>query len=486
MRSSGSVFISYANEDRALAYKIDLCLRDHGLKVFFDRDQLPDGSGYHARIAREIKQCSAFIFLISPHSFAAGRYTMTELNFARDKWRHPKDHVLPVLVTEPGMIDSNVHDLWDYIMEASLVRAKGHVAAEVSQRVVEMLERSALMPKVTGSLRSLNVFNYFKGGAGKSIAYANSDLDEDIFKRARERGGRISVAELKAKLSSRSILRRPQCLTVTGRFFPTALLSFGWWDRVHKDLDREVQWKDPALQQWLFSGFEQWAPSWDLNDWSNDKPFNLIGQIGENDEADSIPVLVKSEHKAKKIRELMGSQLVVNANVVGCLCHESHLRTLPTLGQEDTAFLESIKELSSAQYYLVLQDSEESHTVEPLVQSADYYSGYIWQCWAPQEWVPAQAYDTRLPGAYFVWEHTNFADPDVIRYGLDSMDRKVGYLRKRLRERLSLSGELVLLQHLMPSGRLRGDDGDTASPPAISTEHFRRLFQHRGDVQVAA
>jgi len=486
MRSSGSVFISYANEDRELAYKINLCLLERGLKVFFDRDQLRDGGSYHTRISREIKECAVFVFVISPHSFAAGRYTMTELTFARDKWRHPKDHVLPVLAAEPGQIDSNVRDLWDYAMEASPVRAKGHVAAEVSQRVVEMLRRSALLPKVADSLRSLNVVNYFKGGIGKSMAFANSDLDEDILSRHREKGGRIAVGELKGKLASQSILKRPQCLTVTGRFFPTALLSFGWWDRANRGLDREIKWNDPALQQWLFSGFEQWAPSWDLNDWSTDRPFNLIGQIGQNDEADSIPVLVKSERKARKIRQQMGDQLVVNANVVGCLCHESHLRTLPTLGQDDIAFLDSIKELSSAQYYLVLQDDEESHAVEPLAEKVDYYSGYVWQCWAPKEWVPEEAYDTCLPGAYFIWEHTNLADRDVLQYGLDSLERKVGFLTQRLQGRLGLSGELVLLQHLMPSNRLRGEGDRGSTPPAISTEHFRRLFQNRGDVQQAA
>ena len=91
--------------------EINLCLLEHGVKVFFDRDQLRDGGGYHARISREIKQCAAFVFLISPHSFGAGRYTMTELNFARDKWKHPKDHVLPVVLARPTQIDDSVRDL---------------------------------------------------------------------------------------------------------------------------------------------------------------------------------------------------------------------------------------------------------------------------------------------------------------------------------------------------------------------------------------
>lgn len=486
MVSGKSIFISYASEDREQAYRIKLALQERGLTVFFDRDGLLDGGAYHSRLHKEITSCAVFVFLVSPHSLNKGRYTLTELTFARDKWPHPKDRVLPVLLAPPGKIADDVKDLWIYLEEVSPVRARGHIAAEVTQRVIDMLNRATILPRVAASLRSLNLGNYFKGGIGKSMAYANSDLDEDIISRHREKGGRISAGELKEKLKSKSILKQPQCLTVTGHFFPSALLSFGWWERVNKRLDNDIEWKDPALQQWLFSGFEQWAPSWDVNDWSNDKPFKLVGQIGENDEADSIPVLIKSERKARDIRERLMTRLVVTANVVGCLCHESHLRTLPTLDQDDSEFLETIKEMSSAQYYLLLLDQDDSHTVEVLTNKVDYYSGYIWQCWAPKEWTPSDPYDTRLPGAYFVWEHTNLADADVIRYGLDSLDMKVRYLRKRLQEKLNLSGDLVLLQHLMSHARLRGEAMTDSQQPAIPTEHFRNLFLSRATEKNAA
>src|SRR5277367_3862571 len=106
MSSGKKVFISYAAEDRELAYRISLSLRDHDLDVFFDRDQLQPGGGYDKEIHQQILQSSAIVFLVSKHSVTPGRYTLTELQFARDKWPHPRDHVLPVSVGPTGRIAS--------------------------------------------------------------------------------------------------------------------------------------------------------------------------------------------------------------------------------------------------------------------------------------------------------------------------------------------------------------------------------------------
>jgi hypothetical protein len=376
----------------------------------------------------------------------------------------------------------------EYLKAVTIMMPQGSIAAEVAAEVVELLKRSAVLPKIAKAASSLlrirNLGDYLKGGIGKSLAYTNSDLDEIILRKQREDGGRISAGDLKDKLRTHDILKSPMMTCVSGVYFPSALMSFGWWERSNRQIASDVKWRDPALQQWLFSGFEQWAPSWDVNDWSNDSPFRMVGQIGQNDEADSVPVLVKSSRKAKKICEDLAKPLVVNANVIGLLCHESHLHNINRLDQNDQKFLEAIKELTSSQYYILLLEDEKSHKVEVISEKVDYYSGYIWQCWAPKEWTPKDPYDTRLPRSYFVWEHTNLADSDVIKYSLDSLDTKVKYLRRRLQEKMDLSGDLVLLQHLMADGRLRGEDGSSPTP-AIPTEHFRNLFLTRDESEGA-
>src|SRR5262249_52746615 len=151
--------------------------------------------------------------------------------------------------------------------------------------------------------------------------------------------------------------------------------------------------------------------------------------------------------------------------------HESHLPVLDQLNDEDRGFLEVIKKVTDSQYYLIVFDGDDGRNeVQFLRKRVEFYSGYLWQCWSPKEWTPADPFQTKLPGAYFMWEHANLADKDVVRFGLDSLEAKLGLLRQRLRKK-DLSGDLVLLQHLMPNEKLRGDDGKGLDP-AIPIAHF--------------
>jgi len=99
------VFISYASEQNEIAEAVAIGLRQSGHRVFFDRDTLPSGEEYDIKIQKEIEGSDLFIFLISPTSVEAGRYTLSELRFARKKWPSPSGKVLPVLVEETPLND---------------------------------------------------------------------------------------------------------------------------------------------------------------------------------------------------------------------------------------------------------------------------------------------------------------------------------------------------------------------------------------------
>jgi len=58
--------------------------------------------------------------------------------------------------------------------------------------------------------------------------------------------------------------RKPWRVTVEGTFFRAALLSSGWWERNHEAKIPNFRWQN-GLQEWLYRGFEEWAPSWDFN-----------------------------------------------------------------------------------------------------------------------------------------------------------------------------------------------------------------------------
>jgi hypothetical protein len=128
-----NIFLSYASEDRSTAEAIAFSLRDRGHEVFLDRDGLRVGEGFDKSIEQAVNKSNIFIFLISPQSVEEGRYTLTELTFARQKWPSPSGHVLPVRVrtTSRDQIPS-------YLKAVTILEPHGNVAAETSAKVDQM------------------------------------------------------------------------------------------------------------------------------------------------------------------------------------------------------------------------------------------------------------------------------------------------------------------------------------------------------------
>lgn len=75
----GSLFISYASEDRSAALRLAADLQSVGLPVWLDRQQLDWGSDYAARIQVAIQQCALFVPVLSE---AAEKRT----GFVRKEW----------------------------------------------------------------------------------------------------------------------------------------------------------------------------------------------------------------------------------------------------------------------------------------------------------------------------------------------------------------------------------------------------------------
>ena len=130
------IFLSYASQQRAIAEEIRFALRSLGHQVFFDRDSLPIGDEYHFRIRKAVEQSEAFVFLISPQSVAQGRYTLTELKYARERWPEPQGKVLPVMIekTEYG-------DIPAYLTSVTVLEPQGNAAAEIAAEISKWRKR---------------------------------------------------------------------------------------------------------------------------------------------------------------------------------------------------------------------------------------------------------------------------------------------------------------------------------------------------------
>ena len=91
------VFLSYASDQNGLAIRIAHGLVQEGDVVFFDRESLPVGDGYHQRIRDAITGSDVFVFLVSPESIAHGSYAAAELEIAQSASVAGGLRVVPVM-----------------------------------------------------------------------------------------------------------------------------------------------------------------------------------------------------------------------------------------------------------------------------------------------------------------------------------------------------------------------------------------------------
>ncbi len=249
--------------------------------------------------------------------------------------------------------------------------------------------------------------------------------------------GTEPVDALRKKLLRMKGLKEPVLVTVKGTLFHCALMSPGWWDRREKADMAKPRWNDP-LQKWLFFGFDLWGPSWDFSwDFEDsekeiDKPY-FVAQLGDGDEADSLPILIPRDKGMKIRQEFQGSWGGLEVTVTGLLGHRSQFTQNP----DSLGLVGGLLD-----YCIWLKEDDKDHKISLRCDDTDIYSGYLWKCVAPKKWLEEKK-ALSLNHVYFIWEHTNFTEKSAIDYNLDSLAHKESYIRKE-------HGDLVLLQRSCP------------------------------------
>lgn len=133
-----NVFLSYAKAQRHEAVSIAAAIRASGHEVFFDRDVLTEGEAFDPRIRQAIESADIFVFLVSPDSLADHRYSLTELDIARERWPQPGGHVLPVMVV-PVAMERLPPDL-----RVTVLERRGDLPAQVAAAVTRLARRQRL------------------------------------------------------------------------------------------------------------------------------------------------------------------------------------------------------------------------------------------------------------------------------------------------------------------------------------------------------
>ena len=132
------IFVSFASEQEALAEPVAFALRSRGHSVFFSHDDLPPGGSFDEKVEKAITDSDVLVFLISAEAVTRGRYTLTELAFARTKWPNPSGRVLPVMLT-----DTPLDKVPNYLKAVTILEPAGNAAAETAADVGRMAMQRA-------------------------------------------------------------------------------------------------------------------------------------------------------------------------------------------------------------------------------------------------------------------------------------------------------------------------------------------------------
>ena len=92
--STKAVFLSYAREDTDAARRIAEALRDFGVEVWFDQNELVGGDQWDQKIRRQIRECALFLPIISQNTQARGEgYFRLEWKLAAERTHQMADGV---------------------------------------------------------------------------------------------------------------------------------------------------------------------------------------------------------------------------------------------------------------------------------------------------------------------------------------------------------------------------------------------------------
>jgi Tol biopolymer transport system component len=83
---SGHIFISYARADEGFVDGLIAKLHQRGLEVWLDRDSIEGGAAWRAAITEAIRECQAFLVVLSPNSINS-KHVSRELSLAESRNR---------------------------------------------------------------------------------------------------------------------------------------------------------------------------------------------------------------------------------------------------------------------------------------------------------------------------------------------------------------------------------------------------------------
>ena len=143
-----AVFLSYASEDAEAAARICAGLRNAGIEVWFDQNELRGGAAWDSAIKKQIKTCALFIPIISANSRARVEgYFRFEWKLAVDRshlMAAEKAFLLPVVIDGTDEVDARVPDKFHEVQWTWL--NGGQTSAAFVEQVSRLLALGEYVP----------------------------------------------------------------------------------------------------------------------------------------------------------------------------------------------------------------------------------------------------------------------------------------------------------------------------------------------------
>jgi hypothetical protein len=414
------VFISYASQDGRPADAVCAALEGNGIRCWISHRDNTVGASWSEMILAAINEARVVVLVLSGHS---NRSSMVAREIERAASKNIPIVALRIEDVKPSksleffLSANHWFDAYPLPVE--------HYADALLAAVRPLLRKRA-------GKDGANLYPYMvaRGPAAHRAFTGEPEGPWDATIRGSE-----SIDDLRTKLLHKPIeLPKPVEIKVRGTLFPCALLSSGWWEKQKSAKVQHLKWRD-GLQEWLFTGFDQWGPSWDFtwdfDNWAKSRQHrHFIAQLGDGDEANSIPVLLPPS-KAMRLQDVFKSRWGgTQAEISGVLGHRKHFAKY--VDSEALALFGGLLD-----YCLWLDEDNKKHVISVRAENTESYSGYLWKCVAPKALLHSSS--ACLNDVYFIWEHTNFANRDAISYCLEAMQHKEDYIRRQY-------GDLVLVQ----------------------------------------
>ena len=143
-----AVFLSYASEDAEAAARICTSLRNAGIEVWFDQNELRGGAAWDSAIKKQIKTCALFIPIISANSRARVEgYFRFEWKLAVDRshlMAAEKAFLLPVVIDATDEVDARVPEKFHEVQWTWL--SGGETSPAFVEQVSRLLAFSGYVP----------------------------------------------------------------------------------------------------------------------------------------------------------------------------------------------------------------------------------------------------------------------------------------------------------------------------------------------------